>query len=389
MYKYAIVVVGYNRPISMQRLFNSLKKCFYGNDNVTLIISIDNSGADEVKKCADNFFWEFGEKKIVTYPKRQGLRKHILHCGNFLYDYDAIAVLEDDIVVAPGFYSYMKATVEKYYNNDQVAGISLYNHLWNVHVNMPFEPAPTLYDTYFLQFAQSWGQIWMKNQWFEFKKWYQQNKEEFNEIDGIPTSVCGWPSSSWLKYHIRYCIERDKYFVYPYKALSTCFADAGEHWKSPDTHLQVPLLLGEQREFRFPEFETPDCVIYDSYFERKWRNCRIAGVIATDISVNLYGYKKNNEGKRYILSMRTLPYKKSATFGLQYRPHELNAVLNAQGEDIILYDTSIPKKIQKKSHNEVKEFQYRFKLYGKTKLLINCIAYNIMFKFKKLYLEGK
>lgn len=385
MNKYAIVVIGYNRPVSMQRLLNSLSQGIYGNDKITLIISIDNSGTDEVKKCADIFFWKFGEKKIVVYPKKQGLRQHILHCGDFLYDYDAIAVLEDDIVVAPGFYTYMKETVKKYHDNDQIAGISLYNHLWNVHVNMPFEPVPTIYDTYFFQFAQSWGQIWMKKQWFDFQKWYKQNREEFGEINGVPESVCGWPSSSWLKYHIRYCVEKDKYFVYPYKSLSTCFADIGEHWKLPDTHLQVPLLVGEQKEFRLPEFNDPNCAIYDAYFERKWINGYIAGIPTADISINLYGYKKNNEGKRYILSTHILPHKMIATFGLQYRPHELNAIWNSQGKDIILYDTITPDKLQKNRFNDIKEFQYRFKLYGKTRLLIKCVIYKIISIFKNIF----
>ena len=52
----------------MQRLLNSLSQGIYGNDKITLIISIDNSGTDEVKKCADIFFWKFGEKKIVVQP---------------------------------------------------------------------------------------------------------------------------------------------------------------------------------------------------------------------------------------------------------------------------------------------------------------------------------
>lgn len=26
-------------------------------------------------------------------------------------------------------------------------------------------------------------------------------------------SICNWPKSSWLKYHTKYCIERDRYFV--------------------------------------------------------------------------------------------------------------------------------------------------------------------------------
>jgi hypothetical protein len=167
--------------------------------------------------------------------------------------------------------------------------------------------------------------------------------------------------------------------------LSTCFADIGEHWKLPDTHLQVPLLVGEQKEFRLPEFNDPNCAIYDAYFERKWINGYIAGIPTADISINLYGYKKNNEGKRYILSTHILPHKMIATFGLQYRPHELNAIWNSQGKDIILYDTITPDKLQKNRFNDIKEFQYRFKLYGKTRLLIKCVIYKIISIFKNIF----
>ena len=161
MGKYAIVAIGYNRADSMQRLLNSLSKVEYDGDDVSIIISIDNSGTDFVEKCADKFVWDFGEKIVKTYPERLGLRNHILSCGNFLKDYDAMAVFEDDIVVAPGFYMYMKETVAKYESDDRIAGISLYNHLWNVNAKLPFQPQCSPYDVYFLQFAQSWGQIWM------------------------------------------------------------------------------------------------------------------------------------------------------------------------------------------------------------------------------------
>ena len=382
MKQYAIVAIGYNRPKSMQRLLDSLDRSIYGDDVVDLIISIDNSETNSVEKCANSFSWKYGEKKVVTYPERQGLRKHILHCGDFLQDYDAIAVFEDDVVVAPGFYSFMKAAVEKYANNDRVAGISLYNHLWNVHVNMPFEPAYTPYDTYFFQFAQSWGQVWMKKQWFAFKAWYEQNDEEFGNIDGIPRSVCGWPKSSWLKYHIRYCIETDKYFVYPYKALSTCFSDVGEHNRVRDTHLQVPMVIGNQIDYRFPNLGELDCAIYDAYFERKWSNKKICGINSDSICVDLYGYKEFHNSSRYLLSMKSLPYKRVAAYGLQYHPHEINVELATDGNDIILYDTSVSSELFTVSLSDVKEFRYRFKLYGKTKLLVKCIGEKVSTKIK-------
>ena len=45
------------------------------------------------------------------------------------------AVLEDDIVVSPGYYQYMKQAVEYYKDNADIAGISLYSHKMNVNID--------------------------------------------------------------------------------------------------------------------------------------------------------------------------------------------------------------------------------------------------------------
>lgn len=379
MNNYAVVAVGYNRADGMLRLLKSLNDACYDNDNVTLIVSIDNSGSDAVEQAAASFEWNHGKKQIVTYPERQGLRKHILHCGDFIKDYEAIAVFEDDVVAAPGFYCYMKETVNKYKDNDKIAGISLYNHMWNVHTNMPFEPAFTQYDVYFLQFAQSWGQIWMKKQWLDFISWYLKNNEEFKNLDNIPASVCGWPKTSWLKYHIKYCIEKDKYFVYPYKALSTCFSDVGEHCIRQDTHLQVPMLSGIQETYRLLELNDKDSVIYDAFFERIFFNRKISGIDSEQICVNLYGTKKSFEGKKYLLSMKQLPYKKKKSYGLQYKPHEQNVLCEIEGNDIFLYDIT-EKGVPDKRNTEVLQFRYRFRIYGKTVMLLKCVWDKILSK---------
>lgn len=85
-----------------------------------------------------------GRKKIYTYPERLGLRKHILKCGDFLDFYDALVVLEDDLVVAPSFYMYVLMTVNKYIENNNIAGISLYTHLWNHNAGLPFTPCANI-----------------------------------------------------------------------------------------------------------------------------------------------------------------------------------------------------------------------------------------------------
>ncbi len=345
MCRYAIVVVGYNRIPGMMRLLNSLECAEYGDDQVNLIISLDNSGNQEVPRAAEGFEWSHGEKYVRTFPERQGLRKHILACGDFLNHYDAIAVLEDDIVVAPGFYGYMKQAVEYYQNNEKIAGISLYTHRINVNTHMPFIPAVGISDVFFMQFAQSWGQVWMKKQWFEFEKWYEENKDEPIEADNVPRYVSGWPKTSWLKYHIKYCIAKNKYFVYPYDSLTTCFSDVGEHCKDENAYFQVAMVSQSGKEYRFCDL-IEGCK-YDAFFEREGL-AQYLNVSEEELCVDLYGTKHARTRNRYVLSMEELPYQKVKMFALNMRPHEDNIIYNVQGEDIYLYDTFKSAQVNKK-----------------------------------------
>ena len=82
----AIVAVGYNRPDGMKRLLESIGRAKYNVSNVPLIISIDESNrSDEVEQVAKNFQWNYGPKEIRRFPERQGLRKHIVQCGDYRF----------------------------------------------------------------------------------------------------------------------------------------------------------------------------------------------------------------------------------------------------------------------------------------------------------------
>ena len=109
----AICVIAYNRPLSLKRNLEALSKAYY-NENVTLIISIDKSENRLVAQYAENFDWLHGEKKVIVRAERMGLRQHVLSCGQFLKEYDALIVLEDDVTVAPSFYYYARQCVERY-----------------------------------------------------------------------------------------------------------------------------------------------------------------------------------------------------------------------------------------------------------------------------------
>ena len=90
----------------------------------------------------------------------------------FLLDYyDAVIVLEDDIIVAPGFYKFAVAATKFYCNDNNIAGISLYNYPFNYQTFEPFDALKSEYDVYFMQIAMSWGQVWMRDSWRRFYNW--------------------------------------------------------------------------------------------------------------------------------------------------------------------------------------------------------------------------
>lgn len=338
--KLAIVVVAYNRTDTVSRLLSCLEKAIYNDKPVTLIISVDKSNTDVVEKFADDFLWSHGEKRVAKHAINMGLRNHMLSLGKYFEEFDALCILEDDIVVAPSFYLYALACVEKYSNNDEIAGISLYNFPINYHNLKKFEPLKDKHDVFFMNCAMSWGEVWLKYQWNQFYDWYKLNDAEFGDSPHLPHSICSWGKKSWLKYHTRYCIEQNKYFVFPYTALATNPGEAGIHNRHAYNNLfQCSLLSGIQETYRLPA-TVEDGIRYDGFFENK----TLPSILAfseNDICLDLNGVKRNRENKRYWLTLECLNYKIVRQFALRYHPMENNIMLNIPGDTIKLYDTTI------------------------------------------------
>ncbi|MBR2555555.1 MAG: hypothetical protein IKE94_11900 [Aeriscardovia sp.] len=335
--KPAIVAVGYNRPEAMKRLLNSVAHAFYPFDDIDLIVSIDESSrSNDVQQVAEQIPWNHGKKIIKRFDERQGLRKHIIQCGDLSEKYGAVIILEDDLVVAPSFYFYTYLAVNHYATEDRLSGIALYSHSWNGYANLEFRPVHNEFDAYFGQFSITWGQCWTAKQWNGFKTWYLAHENSLPEQNtAMPAAILHWSKQSWGKYFISYMVENDLYYLIPYCALTTNFTEIGQHNTHRDTAHQVCLLQGFKNKYDFPDFE--DGIKYDSFFERVFDN-EIAGVSASDICVNLNGTKIDLRGKQYLL---TTVIKRNcirvASFGIDMHPIDANVSSNIQGSGIFLY----------------------------------------------------
>ncbi len=347
MADFCIIAIGYNRPDSMKRLLNSLASADYEVNSIDLLISIDKGDRQqEIVEVARSFEWKYGQKTIRAFEERQGLRAHVIQCGDVSFHYKAVVLLEDDITVSKFFFSYLLQCLEKYGNDERIAGISLYKHHINVGVNALFEPEFIGYDVFFMQFAQSWGQCWSNNMWADFRKWYENNREYYSTADTglskIPDNIINWGNQSWLKLFMAYIVENDKYFVYPYHALSTNHSEVGQHNFRTSSAYQVEL-AGGNFKYRLPEFH--ESVIYDIFFERM--NLNIPGFNNQKVLLDLYGSKKYFEGFDIAISTQTLAYSIIDSWKMKYRPHEINCIHQEKGSDIFVYDLRKSGKIGK------------------------------------------
>ena len=340
MVKPAIVVVGYNRPDGMKRLLESIGRAHYTCEGVPLIVSIDESNrSDEVEVVARAFEWNHGLKEIRRFPERQGLRKHIVQCGDYSEKYGAVIILEDDLVVAEDFYSYVCAAHNKYGEDEEVCGVSLYSYGCNVFTHYSFIPVPSLNDVYLGGMVVTWGQSWNARQWRSFKKWYYEHEDRLPSLNpNIPRDISSW-TRSWGRYFAFFMAEKHLYYVFPYRARTTCFSDFGEHNKVtvPVTFVQVPLMRGCPQEYKMGN--VTELIKYDSFYERVLtKDDKISGIPGNEICMDLSNMKTITGGKRYVVTNEGLPFKEVQSFALTLRPASLNITENIHGSQLHLYD---------------------------------------------------
>lgn len=335
----AIVAVGYNRPDGMQRLLESIGNAKYVSSDIPLIISIDESNrSDDVEKVARDFNWKYGPKEIRRFPERQGLRKHIIQCGDYSEKHGAVIILEDDLIVSEDFYEYTCRAHEKYEKDDRICGVSLYSYNVNVFTRFSFCPAPSVYDVYLGDMVVTWGQSWTCEQWKKFKEWYLEHEDKLPIVNPkMPRKISEW-TRSWGRYFASYIVDKGLSYVYPYQSRTTCFSDYGEHNKSivPLTFVQVLLMQGCPDGYKFGEFD--ELVHYDSFFERVLdKRHTVCGISGEDICLDTNNMKTLSAGKKYVVTNEKLPHELIASFGLTLRPICLNVIQEVEGNELHLY----------------------------------------------------
>lgn len=350
--KIAIVCVGYNRLSGLARLLDSVESANYEVNDIPLVISIDNSGEQTIYDYVENFKWTHGPKYVNIQQERLGLKRHIFQCGDLTKCFAGVIILEDDIFVAPDFYSYAQAAVKFYNFNKAVAGIALYRNDVNGYVGLPFYPYNDGSDVFLCQDVCTWGECFTSYMWNRFLQFMECNDvESIIQQTSMPLQIKRW-TKAWSKYFYAFMSVTKSYFVTPYNSFTTNFSDAGVHGRATN-FVQVSMQWSIKRDFVF--LFTEKCVRYDL-----WANNEclygILGYKPEDLCLDMYGDNDNLYNKRFILTPNRLAYKVIDSYGLRFRPHELNVIYKIRGKDLFLYDTFI--KENKPKINSISRIDY-------------------------------
>lgn len=328
----AIVVIAYNRVKPLKRLLKSLASATYPSNDITLHISIDASSNLDVKAAADQFEWKHGTKIVDLKEENHGLCKHVLECGQLTTIYGSIIVLEDDLIVASGFYQYAMQASEFYSNEAKIAGISLFAYPVEENNFYPFEPLQDDSDVHFIQIASSWGQCWNTKQWETFKSWLIENPQGKPSL--LPKYIQDWGNNSWKRLFINYMIDTDRYFVFPNTSFTSNFEEEGTH-ASQTGLFQVKTQVGNGIT-RFKTYSN-SIAVYDVYFEilPKCIKELCPKLNDFDFEVDFYGEKPIDFDAEFVLTSRR--YKKALfSFGARMKPLTENVIHEIEGEELVL-----------------------------------------------------
>lgn len=324
MNKKAIIVSAYDRSIELKNLFNSLKK-IYTSEQITLIISIDAKGVEDVIKISNSIEWPYGEKKVIIHEQKKGLVDHFIWVGQQTGIYENVIFLEDDLIVSPGIISFAEQIIEFYKTDPNVAAASLYNPIINEITGTKFYQIPDGNDVYFLQ-QPYWGNIWFKDKWEHFADYLNTYKENKNLL---PNSIAKW-DKSFKKIFIQYLIENKLYVVTPRTSIVTNQCASGLHSSGRSSYFQTVL---DTEGYKYKLVNCKNSLVkYDAFLEIEpdilvKSNSKLSKY-QFDIDIN--GTKKIYQ-KDYVLTSK--PVKSNIlAYTSHMKPKELSIIFEVEGD---------------------------------------------------------
>ncbi|HET9607071.1 MAG TPA: glycosyltransferase [Nitrospira sp.] len=189
-----IALFVYNRPEHLLRTLSSLRANALARDSTLYVFSDaavgpqDSEAVETVRRIV-NTTDGFNEICVREQPKNLGLAKSIITgVTELAAAYGRVIVLEDDLVMAPGFLTYMNEALDRYDKDQQVMQVSGYM--------FPIERPKRVGQSFFCRIPTSWGwgtwaRAWERfnsdsTQMVDFLRSHPDRREAFNLNGAYP-----------------------------------------------------------------------------------------------------------------------------------------------------------------------------------------------------------
>tara|TARA_R110002167_G_C12703530_1_gene653997 strand:+ start:3655 stop:5199 length:1545 start_codon:yes stop_codon:yes gene_type:complete len=222
--KYApIIVFVYNRLDHTQKTIKALQNNYLAKDSDLFVYSdaaakaAENSNVEQVRRYIHSVKG-FKSVSIIEQTSNKGLAESVITgVTNVVNKYGKVIVLEDDLVTAPNFLTYMNDALTKYEKETQVFSISGYSY------------CPKIADsTYFLKLTTSWGWATWDRKWKYFEKnsielsdylKNKRNKYKFDYDNSYKFSNFISLKTTWALYWYFSSYKNDGLTLYPRNSL--------------------------------------------------------------------------------------------------------------------------------------------------------------------------
>lgn len=160
-----IALFVYKRPNHTRQTLEALAECALAGQSKLFIFSdgpktaADEASVAEVRRIAKERAW-CGEVDVVEQERNRGLAASVIGGVTDLCEkYGRVIVLEDDLVVAPNFLTYMNEALDRYVDEPSVMQIS--GHMFDVELVLDD-------DAVFMPFVSTWGWATWSRAWAHF-----------------------------------------------------------------------------------------------------------------------------------------------------------------------------------------------------------------------------
>jgi len=281
-----IALFTYNRFAETRETLEALKLNDLAKDSDLFIFSDgpkSEAGVEAVQKVRDYLKTVNGFKSVslVESAENNGLARSVIEgVSSILTQYDQIIVLEDDLVTASNFLTYMNDALDFYRNEQRVQSISAYS--------LKLSERSSGY--YFQTRPASWGWGSWKDRWdpeiFDKKK-IQAEIESNPALLKQFTKYCGNDISRMLldslsgkndSWYVRWTynhFKTQRVALYPGRSFVTNIGhhENATHCKGINTYVSEPVDPGIS-SFDFPMFQQPDQLTsrhFLNYFKRSYK----------------------------------------------------------------------------------------------------------------------